>query len=221
MTTHGPLKKTLLAFGVAEADADALISEHDTAALREHAEKVHEVGTAKGWSVWAAAYLHPDTEFVDAAMPSTETIVSELRRIDRLAVLREAVSIAESLRQFDPAFGARKAAQISENVGVLRVAEELRRRADDLAQGKDTSVGGQPPAGESTPDFFQPGRTYAYAAWRFRCDAVNTHPGTGVRTALGWFRTSRGTWEPFSSGEPEWQDGVWEATGAPAGEAGS
>ncbi|MGW3197152.1 hypothetical protein ACWDBD_21685 [Streptomyces sp. NPDC001118] len=33
--------------------------------------KIREVGTAKGWSVWAAAYLDPDVEFVDTGMHST------------------------------------------------------------------------------------------------------------------------------------------------------
>ncbi|WP_157855738.1 hypothetical protein [Streptomyces aureocirculatus] len=51
--------------------------------------KIREVGTAKGWSVWAAAYVDPDVEFVDTGMPSTETIVADLRRLDRDSVLRE------------------------------------------------------------------------------------------------------------------------------------
>ncbi|MGW1783886.1 hypothetical protein ACWCQQ_32940 [Streptomyces sp. NPDC002143] len=41
--------------------------------------KIREVGTAKGWSVWAAACMDPDVEFVDTGMPSTETIVAEQR----------------------------------------------------------------------------------------------------------------------------------------------
>lgn len=49
----------------------------------------------------------------------------------RAAILREAADIAESLRQFKPAFGARNSAQVSENVGILRVADELRRKADE------------------------------------------------------------------------------------------
>jgi hypothetical protein len=61
---------------------------------------------------------------------------------DRGAVLREAADVAESLRQFEPATGARKSAQVSENVGILRVAEELRRRAAAPAQ----------PTPEPTPD---------------------------------------------------------------------
>ncbi|MEU8537117.1 hypothetical protein [Streptomyces parvulus] len=53
--------------------------------------------------------------------------------VDRAAVLREAADIAEAQRQFEPAYGARKSAQISENVGILRVADELRRVADETA----------------------------------------------------------------------------------------
>lgn len=54
---------------------------------------------------------------------------------DRAAVLNEAADVAESLRQFDPAYGARKDAQVSENVGVLRVADHLRRLAGEAAAG--------------------------------------------------------------------------------------
>ncbi|MEU5091693.1 hypothetical protein [Streptomyces sp. NPDC021356] len=53
------------------------------------------------------------------------------RCADRVVALREAAEVAESLRQFEPAFGPRKSAQVSENVGILRVADELRRMADD------------------------------------------------------------------------------------------
>ena len=75
----------------------------------------------------------------------------------------------------------------------------LRRMADD--------------AGHVYPaDFFQPGRTYTYGWWQFRCDAVTTHPGTGDRTALGWFRTSGGQWRPFNSTEDEWAEDGWKAT---------
>ncbi|MGW0868917.1 hypothetical protein ACWD3J_16415 [Streptomyces sp. NPDC002755] len=41
--------------------------------------KIREVGTPKGWSVWAAACVDPDVEFVGTGMLSTETIVADLR----------------------------------------------------------------------------------------------------------------------------------------------
>jgi hypothetical protein len=51
---------------------------------------------------------------------------------DRAAVLREAADIAESLRQFEPTHSvARSAAQVSENVGILRVSDHLRRMANE------------------------------------------------------------------------------------------
>ncbi|MFJ5886822.1 hypothetical protein [Streptomyces californicus] len=62
---------------------------------------------------------------------------------DRAAVLREAADIAESLCDLSPAYGARKAAQISENVGVLRVADHFRALAADAAAGV------QPPTSEA------------------------------------------------------------------------
>lgn len=63
---------------------------------------------------------------------------------DRAAVLREAADLAESLRQFEPAFGARKSAQVSENVGILRVAEELRRLAAGERDEQQAQQGGCP-----------------------------------------------------------------------------
>jgi hypothetical protein len=51
-----------------------------------------------------------------------------------VAVLREAADYADTLRQFDRASGTRKAAQISENVGILRVADALRHMADEVQQ---------------------------------------------------------------------------------------
>lgn len=61
---------------------------------------------------------------------------------------------------------------------------------------------------EHSPDFFQPGRTYADTEpdkydWRFRCDTVTTHPDDGQRTALGW-RHFRGEWTPCAYGEDDW-----------------
>jgi hypothetical protein len=49
----------------------------------------------------------------------------------RAEVLRKAADIAESLRQFERCTGARRSAQTSENVGILRVADQLRRMADE------------------------------------------------------------------------------------------
>lgn len=67
-----------------------------------------------------------------------EEYVKALRRAgwtSRAEVLREAAATAESLRQFNHAIGARKSAQVSENVGILRVADELRRMADEATPG--------------------------------------------------------------------------------------
>ncbi|WP_097933345.1 MULTISPECIES: ParB N-terminal domain-containing protein [unclassified Streptomyces] len=66
------------------------------------------------------------------------------RDLRRAATLREAADIAEELRQFDPAYGARKAAQISENVGLLRVADALRRLAGEAAAGAHRTEQAQP-----------------------------------------------------------------------------
>lgn len=64
---------------------------------------------------------------------TAEEVLSAYDRARRAEVLAEAAGEAESLRQFEPAFGARKSAQISENIGVLRVADKLRRMAGEAA----------------------------------------------------------------------------------------
>lgn len=169
--------------------------------LRDWAAKIRQVGTAKGWSTWAAAYMDPDVPFVDTGMPSTETIVAELRRLDRVAVLREAADLLRSLANRLTQRGA----------GVLWAAARLIQMADEAE--KDTSGGSQPRAGESTPDFFQPLHLYRRTSHGqfiyFRVDHVATAPGSTMRTAFGWLTTERGSarWQPHNEDDfADWTD---------------
>jgi hypothetical protein len=131
----------------------------------------------------------PGVEALGARHELAQTLLGACA--DRPAVLREAAEVAESLRQFEPATGARKAAQVSENVGVLRVADELRRMADEEQPTGPASVLSE------------------VAAERVRQDAKwgeQNHPdGTGMnyqralaeeerRTCQAAFRNGRGTW---------------------------
>ncbi|MEU3899765.1 hypothetical protein [Streptomyces sp. NPDC045251] len=84
------------------------------------------------------------------------------------------------------------------------------RRRAPLSEARQTW---SRPAGEygwlcadCAADFFQPGHTYRHSAWSFRCDAVTTHPDTGERTALGWFRFRQQRWRPFTAGAGHWRD---------------
>lgn len=56
--------------------------------------------------------------------------------------------------------------------------------------------------------FFEVGRTYTEPGdvtdWRFRCDAITTHPADGERTALGW-RHFRGEWSEYAYGEGDFE----------------
>ncbi|MFH9269220.1 hypothetical protein ACH4KN_33955 [Streptomyces sp. NPDC017546] len=63
--------------------------------------------------------------------------------VGRAAILHEAADFTETLRQFTPATGARKGAQVSENVGILRVADHLRRLADEAAAGVQPPTEGE------------------------------------------------------------------------------
>lgn len=65
-----------------------LIEARDLEGRRQWAARIEETGRAKGWSLWAAAFLSPDIEFVDGSLPSTESVVAELRRLDRTDFLR-------------------------------------------------------------------------------------------------------------------------------------
>jgi hypothetical protein len=58
--------------------------------------------------------------------------------VDRADALRWAADFAESLRQFERCTGPRRAAQTSENVGILRVAAELRRVAAETRNTTET-----------------------------------------------------------------------------------
>jgi hypothetical protein len=64
------------------------------------------------------------------------------------------------------------------------------------------------PAATATPDFFQPGHTYSDPSadndWKFRVDAITTHPEDGERTALGW-RHFRGEWTEQAYGEDDFE----------------
>lgn len=47
---------------------DALLDEQ----ARQLADAITELGTARGWSVWAADYIHPDRTFVDPGAPDAD-----------------------------------------------------------------------------------------------------------------------------------------------------
>jgi hypothetical protein len=61
---------------VASDEADRLISNYyrqtREQTRREDAARIAELGKARGWSIWAADYLHPDREFVDTGAPTAE-----------------------------------------------------------------------------------------------------------------------------------------------------
>jgi hypothetical protein len=62
-------------------------------------------------------------------------------------------------------------------------------------------------------DFFEPGHTYvAGERFRFRCDAVTSHPDTGEIRAIGWhgkLRTADGEWiwVPNERTRDDWDGG--------------
>jgi hypothetical protein len=79
--------------------------------------------------------------------------------------------------------------------------------------GRVCNICGQPvesePCPDHAPDFYRPGYVYSYPRyadgydWKFRCDAITTHPEDGERTALGW-RFFKGEWGECAYGEDDW-----------------
>ncbi|GHB82416.1 hypothetical protein GCM10010306_091260 [Streptomyces umbrinus] len=78
-TLIGILRQWAERHDAAPQTPEALVAASDAELLREWSAEIGEVGTAKGWSVWAAACMGLDVEFVDTGMPSTGTIVAEPR----------------------------------------------------------------------------------------------------------------------------------------------
>lgn len=96
----------------------------DRAALRDH---IAEAFARYDWNV--APVFRSVTPNADHYGLADAVLAVLPEPASRAPVLLWAADFAESLRQFEPAFGARKSAQVSENVGILRVADALRRTA--------------------------------------------------------------------------------------------
>ncbi len=100
----------------------------DRAVLRDRIADI--LAEADGW-VWGSECDKARSSTYRSYQQRADAVLAVLPATDRAALLHETADIAESLRQFEPASGARWAAQVSENVGILRVATELRRLANE------------------------------------------------------------------------------------------
>lgn len=142
--TPGERLAALLAQEINDVPAEELIRAAMDDVLRQWSAKIRDVGLAKGWSVWAAAFMDPDTPFSDTGKPSTETIVAKLRRMDRVENLRRDATALLRLR-------SRHASRAIFCDGIAYAADQLANWADEAEQEKDTGAGRQPFADESTP----------------------------------------------------------------------
>lgn len=86
-----------------------------------------------------------------------------------------------------------------------------RGRGDAIAWAVGILRNPDPSKPDAAPDFFQPGRTYLYTRlrWKFRCDAVTTHPDTSKRVAVGYSHFGHGGWQTGDLSEGIWADGGW------------
>lgn len=120
----------------------------------------------------------------------------------RAAVLREGAAAADQLTWQNTA--NRNITIVGAWYDGLDAAVRLLQRMADES-GKDT-----PDGGESTrTHFFTPGHTYGPSYIRFRCDAITTHPATGDRQAIGWFRFTDNSWKPANLDADDWANGSW------------
>jgi hypothetical protein len=104
----------------------------DRAALRDRIADT--LAATDGWR-WASASDKALSSAYRGYQTRADAVLAVLPEpADRAAILREAADIAEAQRQFEPATGTRKSAQVSENVGILRAADSLRRMADEAQQ---------------------------------------------------------------------------------------
>lgn len=194
--TSGERLAAIVAQEINDAPAEELIKAAVDDVLRGWAARIREVGTAKGWSTWASAYINPDIEFGDTEMPSTETIVAELRRLDRVAILRQAAEAIEreqarEERAERERFGYLDHETELQGAAVRAKATFLRRLADDVERGKGTSVGIQPTAGGATPaDVVELTRLRAFASATER-----RHDEIRARLAMVDIRDSAGAWD--------------------------
>ncbi|MGW2501835.1 hypothetical protein ACWCXL_12085 [Streptomyces sp. NPDC001588] len=62
---------TILAYEINDGPASELFGEAADDVRREWAANIRALGTARGWSTWAADYMHPDVAFVDTGNPTS------------------------------------------------------------------------------------------------------------------------------------------------------
>jgi hypothetical protein len=160
-----------------------------------------------------------------AAHFTSDSLAAALLDRHRAEVLREAVRTLRAKERTMPEAGRREYGP-----GVLVAAlvlDELADEAprDELAEAV-AQMGALPvPLGHTAPaapDFFQPGRTYAYDAdgftapeliTVFRVASTTTHPATGEPFAFGWIRKGETTtWQPYAEPGTEWPDAWTEIT---------
>ncbi|MEU1596175.1 hypothetical protein ABZ468_25785 [Streptomyces sp. NPDC005708] len=149
--------------------------------------------------------------------------VSEAARDLRMEVVLPGTPDAKAWRQaadfFDPLNGGGRypsQLQCSQHNGFGPCPGAPRCTPRDGEREKDTSGGHQPLEGESTPDFFQRGRTYTRQYHgdvnEFRVDHIATAPDSDHRRAYGWYRRDAGArWHGYFADESEF-DGWTEAT---------
>lgn len=121
--------------------------EHRAARLDDHArhlaEQIETLGKARGWSTWAADYIHPDREFVDTGAPEqpAERAVDETRENLEFNADQQSPSLA-ALRDalLDPQEHAPKTALATAYVLLAAHARELAEHTDEHARQQNAEM---------------------------------------------------------------------------------
>lgn len=135
---------------------------------------------------------------VHATFPLDETATAELDA--RLDALTAEVRRTDAAHLLDQRHHHIERAIFCD--GIKHAARLLEERASGNAE-KATAT-----AATATPEFFQPGRTYAHGVYRFSCEYLATHPTSGHRSAWGWFGKNGG-WRHHSFSERQFQAREW------------
>lgn len=173
-----------------ETEMNARLDDYRTEVIAKAVGRLRAVPvtcTALTGPVWYGAgwndAIRTLEEIADYQTPDDEAYPGELQRLRALALgLRVAVLRKEDLAE-------------AQRLLVVHAEHEIQER-DRVKTG-------------TVPDFYQPGYVYSYPRyadghdWKFRVDAITTHPENGERTALGW-RFHKGQWGEYAYGEDDW-----------------
>jgi hypothetical protein len=161
-----------------------------------------------------SAALRRVTAERDQANELTDKIAVELRGVtrERDALARRCAVRFEETQALKAELESARAelALVRRQRDTLRADLDRARNRAEAAERALTYRGEKSMPEDEASTFYEPGATYTSRkfpqyGWRFRCDAITTHPDDGERVALGW-RYYQDEWQPYAYGELDWSE---------------